>query len=371
MKFLFLSAHIYSSKNKAGFHHLADAANRLKHNVFFCTVPNTPFNIIYELFRHPSRCWLRIKSLYSTLFKTTQNHINYSTYFSLIYPMPRYHGWFKLKELGFKYGFSRLFCNHTYDVIIVESCAGLLLIPTLKKRFPNATFIYRVSDCLEMLDSDPNFIDFETAILPTFDLVSTPISTITSHLQQKCPSAHILTHPHGINTDDFDRASLLPSPYNQSLNAIFIGMYPGIDWYFLDNAAQQFPNIKFHIFGPYKKKIQHPNIIYYGTQPFHTLFPYIVHATIGLHIKTLQKNKHQTDTKFKSLKFVQYTYAKLPIIAPEAMQITEPHVFSYTNNPTSIKHAVEKSLRHSKDNINTDHISSWDNLIQTLLSSSQ
>ena len=371
MKILFLSAHIYASKNKAGFHHLADAANRLKHNVFFCTVPNTPFNIIYELFRHPSRCWLRIKSLYSTLFKTTQNRIHYSTYFSLIYPMPRYHGWFKLKKLGFKYGFSRLFCNHTYDVIIVESCAGLLLIPTLKRKFPNATFIYRVSDCLEMLDSDPNLIDFETTILPTFDLVSTPISTITSHLQQKCPSAHILTHPHGINTDDFDRASSLPSPYNQSLNAIFIGMYPGIDWYFLDNAAQQFPNIKFHIFGPYKPLIKSKNIHYYGIIPFKLTLPYLVHASIGLYC--VKKNRSNTDlTHFaRSLKFMQYTYTKLPIIAPKAMQITEPHVFSYANNPTSIKLAIEKSLCHSKDHINTDHISSWDDLIQTLLGSSQ
>jgi 2-beta-glucuronyltransferase len=371
MNILFLSAHLYPSKHKAGFHHLADAANALGHTVSFCTVPNTPFNIIYELFNNPTRCWCRIKALYSTLLKASQHNIQYSTYFSIIYPMPRYHGWFQLKALGFKLGLSRLFFKKTYDTIIVESCAGLLLIPKLKKKYPHARFIYRVSDCLEMLDSDPKLMQAETNLLPQLDLISTPVPSITSRLQTKCPSAPIATHTHGINTNAFNQAHHAPSPYTHPQNAIYIGMYPGIDWDFLDATASQFPHLKLHIFGPYKKQISHPNIIYYGTQPFHTLLPYIVHATIGLHIKKnylhkKQSNKNLNDLS-KTLKFMQYTYAKLPIIAPQAMQITEPHVFSYTNDPISIKTAVETALNYPKEQINTDHILSWESLVTTLL----
>jgi 2-beta-glucuronyltransferase len=220
-----------------------------------------------------------------------------------------------------------------------------------------------------MLDSDPKLIEAETKLLPKFDIISTPIDIITAKLQKKCPSAPIKTHPHAINTSAFNTAKKLPSPYNSSLNAIYIGMCPGLDLNFFKVAVKQFPNIQFHIYGLYKPILSAPNLTYHGIALFSDLIPYIVHATIGLF--TIQQHGANINLKnsAKSLKYMQYTYAKLPIIAPQAMQITEPHVFSYTNDPTSIKTSIERALNYPKEQINTDDISSWDDLIQTLLDS--
>lgn len=48
-----------------------------------------------------------------------------------------------------------------YDVILVESGAGLALIPTLKKIYPDSKFIYSVSDRLARLNVPESVYNYE------------------------------------------------------------------------------------------------------------------------------------------------------------------------------------------------------------------
>ena len=121
-----------------------------------------------------------------------------------------------LNNLDFRLGYGRLL-NQDYDLVIVESSLGLLLIDDLMKRLPSATFIYRVSDCLEILDFDPSLIELERQLLPKFDLVSNVLDHIADRLRKQSSNANIQVQEHGIHKSLFDQAKSRPSPYGAGL----------------------------------------------------------------------------------------------------------------------------------------------------------
>ena len=85
MKILLLSSHLYHSKNKAGFHHLANAFNKLSNNVHFCTCPNSLLNLLKEIKTSRSRLLARLKSLFSCFFYSEHNGVKIGGYFSIVH----------------------------------------------------------------------------------------------------------------------------------------------------------------------------------------------------------------------------------------------------------------------------------------------
>ncbi|MGC6367727.1 MAG: hypothetical protein ACON35_06990 [Candidatus Marinamargulisbacteria bacterium] len=349
MKILLLSCHLYQSKNQAGFHHYANAFQKLNHNVSFCTCPNSLLNLLKELKTDPSRFFERVKVLWFSFFPTRKKGIRVSGYFSLLHNYANLNYGQSIFKLIFLLGYSRIFnSSENYDIIIFESNICLYLHKKLKKQFPSATFIYRISDVLKLIGGSDDLIAHEKTIIHDFDLLVVPTKATYAAFKALAPSSKILLQQQGVNKHQFEHAMQSPSPYDKSFkHAAYVGMSE-IDWEFIQIAANLFPNIQFHIIGPYSKKISSSNIFYHGLLPFQDSLPYIAHCDLGLNIA---RYPNETPSSFipanKPLKYMQYTYFKKPIITPSYLQLNEPHVFNYDSNENSIKRAIEDALAGS------------------------
>lgn len=369
-KITLISYHAWFSKRKAGFYWLAKAFHSMGYHVVFITAPYSLFSIIYRDHRN------------NYILKTNvpvdvQEGLETYVYFSLIHP-ENYKKIDKLCDLFFinKF-FSIIDCALTpffkrygkkipdsmleiikgSDYIIFESTPALMLFDTIKKMNPHSTMVYRMSDDMELYKQHPVVLDYQQEVLHKFDLVS----VISESVYQKFSSCeNIRVQSHGIQLDVFSFNTPKPGEYEKyQKNIIFIGC-SHFDWDFLRIASMLFPDFGFHIIGPLPKKISSNNVIYYGEIPFDMTIPFIAHADIGL--MTRQLDPHLT-----SLKLMQYTWNKLPIIIPDYIGKKFPHFFSYKNNESSIKKAIEQALIYDRRSIDTSWIPSWDNVAQKIL----
>jgi len=357
MRILLLSCHLYQSKNKAGFHHLAAAFQGLGHPVHFCTCPNSLFSILKELRSGKLRFFQRLFITVCAIFPRAINGVICSSYLSLVHDYANSSCLNAIKSLVFRGGFSRLFSRkYAYDLIIFESGVCLTLLPRLKKRFPAAKLVYRVSDDLFIVGASDLMIRLENQILPLFDLISTPNDSITQRLQDKAPSSKVITQYHGIHKKQLDNAKKQPSPYDVNFrHAVFIGMCD-LDWDFIRIASEACPDIHFHLIGPHPKKLLCENVSYHGVIPFDQSLPYLAHCDVALCIgiygslrfKSLSEDAREMYLRDanKSLKYIQFTYFNKPIIAPKRMGLNVAHVFSYNLDKESVSRAMSQALAY-------------------------
>ncbi|TRZ46024.1 glucuronosyltransferase [Robertkochia solimangrovi] len=249
------------------------------------------------------------------------------------------------------------------DQIIFESTPGLFLFDQVKKLNPNARYVYRVSDDLELVQAHPSLLIYERTILNRFDLVSTASTYVLNKLRSKTVDANIKLHYHGLDKSLFDQE--FHNPYTGSeMNALFIGV-ANLDYEFLKIASEIRKDIKFHIIGPLEKKITSDNIIYYGEMPFKDTIPFIKFADIALH--TIVYYPGAESLSESSLKSIQYSYCQLPIIAPAFLKNTNKKLFiysSYKNIESALNAALSSNLNVFK--IYEPAIYSWMELSQML-----
>ena len=102
----------------------------------------------------------------------------------------------------------------------------------------------------------------------------------------------------------------------------------------------------------------------YGERAFAGLVPYVKHADIGL--QTLEYWPG-AECFTDSLKMQQYTYCRLPIVAPTFLRSDRPHVFCYEpGDDGSIRQALQAALRFDRDLVPGAEVSRWDDLILKL-----
>lgn len=353
-----MTSHLYDSKKKAGFHHLAKSFLNRGYNVTFCTVPNTLISIIIEKSNKKVRC---LSILYAIIPKIEKKIIK-TSWISLFHPLfitPKLNIFFKKTLVN---GYSKVF-SKSYDIIIFESNNGLFLFDILKTKNPDAKFIYRASDDLELVSGIRELIDHETMILSRFDLISTPSLGITKKFKSKTTmDLNIITQYHGIDTCIYDKD--YPNPYdNTKKNFVFVGT-GFLDYKFLDLVSNINDKWEFHIIGNLQKLVNGKNITYYGEMPFEKTIPYLKFADVGLQTRSYSEG---ISTLEKSLKFVQYTYLNLPIIAPKYMCLNESHVFSYEHNIESIKDSIYSALNFDRRTVDRSWVRSWDEIVLELL----
>lgn len=361
LKITFLTYHYYNSRRKAGFHHLARAYSKLGHSVSFITLPFSLLSILRNDIKSKEKFFL--KNLIKNMeFERVRSIVN----FSFSHPVDR-GSEYVAKFLNFCFYLNKKCKNEIKeaDVIIFESTIGIIFFNEIKSLNQRAKLIYRMSDDMDEMQIPKFVIEYQNKILPLFDLVSVPSYYMYTKYSKISPN-NISIDYHGIDKDKFDKPLINPYSPN-TINHIFVGM-SHLDENFINIASAIFPNHFFHIIGPFKNKCKRDNVIYYGVLPFEDTIPYINYATTGLST-LLSVNPSLISTFTDSLKIIQYTYCKLPIIVPRIMYHPSRNNFFYYeyNDNNSIEKAIKDALEYDTNKINNFHIYTWEELALKLL----
>ncbi|TWT79214.1 UDP-glucuronate:glycolipid 2-beta-glucuronosyltransferase [Planctomycetes bacterium CA13] len=356
---VFITGHYLGSDRKAGFHWMADACHRRGDEVLFLTTSLSQLSRLknHYLFRYPvlserNRMIEKEKGLWSYVWFPPFHPVNFRSSFvnRILAPILRQYPRFSLGE-----------CERYVqgaDVIVFESVPAITLFEKIKKLNPNAKFVYRVSDDLAFMKNHPIVVDAETNVAPQFDLVSVPYQSFL----KKFPGSNAVHHLHGIRKELFDRCT--ESPYKDGgTNAVFVGLN-FFDYEFLSIAASLRPNWNFHIIG-IPKKLESKNIRWHGELPFDQTIPYIKFADVGLlNLVDIPGSEYFTDT----LKTIQYSYCRLPILAPKMLRSDRNNLFLYEpNQPDSIEQALQKAEAADRSTFCDEKILSWDELVQKIV----
>jgi 2-beta-glucuronyltransferase len=137
-----------------------------------------------------------------------------------------------------------------------------------------------------------------------------------------------------------------------------------LDYDFVNRAVALFPDWSFHLFGGVLDRPRGSNLIVHGERPFAELIPYLRYADIGLQsLEYWPGAECFTD----SLKMQQYTYCRLPIVAPTFLRTAQPHVFYYEpGDDESIRGALLAASRFDRAKVPHEQVGSWSDLIVKL-----
>jgi 2-beta-glucuronyltransferase len=178
-------------------------------------------------------------------------------------------------------------------------------------------------------------------------------------------NSNILHIPHGLEKGLFDIENR--NPYKTKKNAICVG-----DMLFDEGTvvalARAFPDWHFYLFGKNARVPSTlPNVVCHGETPFSEIIPYLQHADIGLAPYRPAVNADYLSQS--SMKMIQYTYCKLPIVAPHFAATGRQHVFGYDPNDTdSIKRAMSAATICDRSKIDTTGVMDWGQTVDAFLS---
>lgn len=248
----------------------------------------------------------------------------------------------------------------TADLVVFESCVGIMLFDRIRRLNSRARMVYRVSDDLRTVNAPEWLLDVEERLAPQFDLISSPSAAVHAKFKG-LPSA--ACHHHGIRKEIFD--SDLPDPYQgrPGRHAIFVGVQR-LDVKFILDAADTSPGWQFHLVGPLPDIPARPNIHVYGERPFTETVGFIKHADAGIAAYPNTGLESLTD----SLKIIQYTYARLPVLVPDFLaDPARPHLITYIpGDADSCRRAMQAAEQFDRSRIDNAHIRGWDELADML-----
>jgi len=246
------------------------------------------------------------------------------------------------------------------DLIIFESTSGLMLVDRFRAWNPRARLVYRVSDDLRLLKAHPAVLAAERSALPEFDLVSVPSEYI---LRLFDGQLNVALHYHGIETAAFDRATDDPYDRSREARAVFVGT-AFLDTGFLIDATRDHPRWEFHIIGAFSSVPASPNVVAHGELPFAETVAFLQHADIGL---APIRYRPGAESMSDSLKIIQYTYCRLPIVAPDFLRSSRTNVFTYRpGDAASIRGALAAARAFDRSTIDRSSIGTWDDLARKL-----
>lgn len=365
-KIILVSGHLFESKRRAGFHLIAESLGKMGHEVIFVTAP---YSKLFKLKKHyfnelqVKKCQLVPQgNNISSYVHSTPFHIANLRKKALNKMSAKLYGVYQkfsiTKELEQKVAQG--------DIIIFESTPGLFLLDKFKKINPNAKYVYRVSDDLELLGVHPSLINYEEEVLSKFSLISVPSQYIYDKILGKLAQGkeNLKLQYHGIKKTLYDAEH--DNPYQKgTVNAVFIGV-SRFDYSFLEKASVLRSDILFHIIGPIEPKVKGDNIIYYGEMPFEDTVPYVKHADIGMHTLSYSEG---AESFSDSLKVHQYTYCGLPIVAPTFLETKRKNSFYYSPEfPESIEKALGQCIAYNTNRLDLkSEVLSWEQLVNEIL----
>lgn len=362
-KVVLVTGHYWSSKRKAGFHWIADAYQRLGWDVLFFTASISWVSWLRRDYRLRYRELVRQRRRMVEMGPGLRSYV----WFAPFHPADLRISWLNRMTSGI----FRLYGNlplgeaesfiRTADLFVFESTPGLLLVGRFRKLNPTARFVYRASDDLRLLHTHPVVLEAEQKALPCFDLVSVPSSYLFQLFRGKTPNLQL--HYHGVRKDLFDREWRNPYEQDGTPNLVFVGV-SHFDHDFLERASRLFPRWRFHIIGPIEPTPRRVNVMFYGEIPFEETVRYVKFADIGLANWTYRPG---AESLTDSLKIIQYTYARLPVVAPEFIQADRVNVVLYRpGDDESIANALTTARCMDRSRIGVEDIYSWEELAAML-----
>lgn len=360
MKIALITSHDALSARKTGFHFWADILARRGHAVRWLTAGYSPLTLLKKNNRRharPYNCWV----------EAMPGILRY-VWFSPFHPFNLYNDFANrvaepvLTLYPFLLPPSVIRELKDADIIIVENGPGLNLIRRIKSFNPHATIIYNYSDTHTVLGSPPVIVKAEKKALPLIDKIRINSPAFRSDFPADAPAVYI---PQSIDKAAFDTPCA--NPYATPRNAISVGDML-FDAGVIEAMAAAFPDWHFHLFGR-KAFLEEnlSNVIAYGERPFAEIVPYMVHADIGLAPYSPDPNASYLSQS--SLKMVQYTYCRLPIVAPDFAAAGRAHVLGYDSSDrfNSAPKAFLKAVSFDRSLIDRSAVMSWeDNLNQIL-----
>jgi 2-beta-glucuronyltransferase len=347
----------YESKNKAGFHFLADAYWKAGWDVLFFTESISWISWL----RHDTRFAYPIRECANRLTQLKERFASY-VWFTPFHPVNLRNGWLNrisgpllktYRHFPFRDAEPSV---RDADLFIFDSDHGLFLFDRFKQLNPRARYVYRVSDDLPTLLHHPIVLEAEERVVPVFDLVSAPSEYIQRRL---APIAPVQLHKHALQQELFE--GRCENPYTVAgPHVLFVGR-SRFDDDFLRRALKLFPDWSFHLFGTSAGRVESPQVTVYGERPFKELIPYLRHADIGLQtLEYVPGAECFTD----SLKMQQYTYCRLPIVAPTFLRSDRPHLFCYKpGDDASIQRALQSASQFDRALVPWREVARWEDLI--------
>ncbi|MBS1518432.1 MAG: glucuronosyltransferase [Bacteroidetes bacterium] len=363
-KAVLITSHFLNSRRKAGFHNIAASLLEKGYTVLFLTgnasyihhlksdyraslINRTPLNKLLK----------ENNDLYQFIRFTVLHPVNFRSDFlnKLFLPsVKKYSDALK----GFKE--PEDFIKDS-DLFIFESFPGLLWFEYFKSLNGKAKYVYRVSDDLRQLRKHPYIIEHEEKISSEFDLISVPSEYIYNVLKGR---GNVKLHNHGISREIFDRSETDPYKKNGSFKSVFTGN-AYLDYNFLDIVSANFPGDEFHILGPFKDKLKKNNIIFHGEMDFRDTVPFIKSADAGLHSLIYTGG---AESFSDSLKIIQYTYCRLPVIAPDFIKSGRNNFKYYrSGDEDSIVKAVRAAKDYDRSGTDISGICDWGELTDKLI----
>jgi len=250
------------------------------------------------------------------------------------------------------------------DLIVIESCAAVLLFETLRSLAPKrAKIVYCASDRLGTVGMHPMLADTLARTATSYDLIRVPAKAMIGDFPS---SARVAFIPHGIDKAAF--SELPPSPFESSGPHVVVAGDMLFDAAALDVLLDAFPDVTFHAFGRMNLDTTgaRPNLRVHGEVPFAALAGHLLHADVGFAPYLDRPEAHYLVES--SLKLIQYTYCRLPIVAPHFASAGRPHVIGYgTDDPASIVQALKRALAYDRTTIDARGVVSWEEVIACML----
>ena len=248
-----------------------------------------------------------------------------------------------------------------YTHVLLESGPAPLLLRTIRKAAPSAEIIYHAADRLRTINVHPCVEDELLETIGEYDLIHVMAEALLPDFPAAAPVVYL---PHGISRDVFDKASV--NPYATGRNAVSVGDML-FDAGVIEGLADAFPDWTFHLFGKLARlEKDRENVVTHGEVAFDTIVPYIKFADIGLAPYRLSDSADYLSQS--SLKMIQYTYCRLPIVAPSFAAAGRAHVCAYAPGDTiSLTRAFERAMRFDRAKIDTTSVKSWTEMTETLL----
>ncbi len=249
------------------------------------------------------------------------------------------------------------------DIIVIESCAAVALFGRLRRLAPQARFIYCASDRLDIVGMNPALISYLDRTAEQYALIRIPAEMMR---QDFPPQSNVAFLPHGLDKAVFDHAN--DNPYDPATTNAVVAGDMNSDIAALNHMIETNSDVRFHIFGKINPKelTKASNIVFHGEVGFTVLAPFIKFADIGL--APYRQRAGAEYLAQSSLKLIQYTYCRLPVVAPAFVKAGREHVCSYEpGNGSSITSAMLSARSFDRKSIDTSEIRAWDDVADEML----